>query len=65
MLADSVYKTSKAAIGELIGSLLVGTTLNYEVHRDFVRGASEGERKERKYLEMAYLAIRKDLTGGQ
>ena len=35
--------------------ILGGTALNYVGHRDSVRGASVGERKEWKYLDMADL----------
>ena len=42
---DIVYNTSKAVIGELVGSLLGGTALNYVEHRSCVHGASSGARK--------------------
>ena len=56
---DSAYNTSKAVSGELVDSLLGGTALNYVSHREYVRGASAGERKERDYVDMEEMAIRK------
>ena len=38
MSADSVYNTSKAARGELLESILGGSTLNYVSHRACVYG---------------------------
>ena len=60
-----MYNTSKVVRGELVGSILVGTALNYVGHRDFVRRASTGARKEQKHVEMADLARQKELSGGQ
>ena len=42
---ESAYNTSKVASGELVESLLVGSSLNYVGHRAFVRGASAAARK--------------------
>ena len=53
---ESAYKNSKAVSGELVDSLLGGSTLNYIGHRACVLGASEGAIKERKHLELAELA---------
>ena len=53
---QSTYNTSKAAIRELVDSLLGGTALNYVGHRSCVCRASAGSRKERKHVEMAELA---------
>ena len=62
---DSVYNTSKAAIGELVDSLLGRTALKYVGHRACVCGASVGLNKERTNVEMAELARQKELVGGQ
>ena len=62
---ESAYNTSKACIGELVGSLLGGNALNHVGHRSFVPGDSAGARKERKYVEMADLDRRKEMAGGQ
>ena len=48
--SDIIYNTSKAASGELVGSLLGGTALNYIGHRACIHGASAGARKKGKYL---------------
>ena len=45
--ADSAYNTSKAACGDLVGSLLGGNDHNYVSHRVYVHGASARARKER------------------
>ena len=50
--AESAYNTSKTASGELVESLLGGTTLNYIGHRECVRGASAGAKKERKHVKL-------------
>ena len=42
---ESAYKTYKAASGELVGSLLGGTALNYVGHGACIREASAGARK--------------------
>ena len=62
---ESAYTTSKVASGELVDSLLGGTTLNYVGHIACLHGASLAVRRERKHLDMAELARRKDLAGGQ
>ena len=49
---ENVYNTYKAAIGELVGSILGDTTLNYIGYMDCVRRYGTGKRKERKYLDM-------------
>ena len=56
MSEESAYNTSKAASGELVESILGGTSLNYVGHMECVRGVSSGARKERKHVEMAELA---------
>ena len=63
--AESAYNTSKAASRELVDSLLGGSTLNYVGYRACIRGESSAARKERKHVELAELAIQKDLVGGQ
>ena len=60
-----MYNTYKEASGELVDSLLGGSALNYVGHRACVRGARAGARKERNYEELADLARRKELAGGQ
>ena len=62
---ESVYNTYKAASGELLGSFLGGTALNYVGHRDCVCRDSLGARKERKWLDMTELDRQKGLMGGQ
>ena len=54
---ESAYNTSKASIGELVGCILGGNDLNYVGRRAFVRRASSGVRKEKKYVYMAELDI--------
>ena len=63
--ADSAYKTSKAASGELVDSLLGGSALNYIGHRKCACGAIAGERKDINQMELAELARRKELAGRQ
>ena len=63
--AESTYNTSKADSLELVDSILGGSALNYVGHRACVRGASAGERRERKHVELEKMAIRKELVGGQ
>ena len=65
LLAESVYNTSKAASGELVDYLLVGTSLNYVGHRICVHRASAGTRKDRKHVEMEYLDRLEELADGQ
>ena len=60
--AESAYNTSKAARGELVDSLIGGSVFNYVGHRECVRGASAGARKERKHVEMADMDRRKDFA---
>ena len=63
--ADISYNISKAAGGELVGSLLGGTNINYVGHRVCVRGANVGARKEREYSEIKELDRKKELVVGQ
>ena len=46
---ESAYKISKAAIGELKGSILGGTSLNYVCHRACVCRANADARKDRNH----------------
>ena len=46
---ESVYDTSNSASGELVGTILGGTGLNYEGHRACIRRSTAGARKERYY----------------
>ena len=48
--ADSAYKTSKAASGELVDSLLGGSALNYIGHRACVRKASLAARRAEMHV---------------
>ena len=57
--SESTYNTSKADSGELVGSFLGGTALNYVGYRDFVHRSSVGSIKEQRYLDIAYLARQK------
>ena len=57
----STYNTSKADRGKLVHFILVGTALNYIVHRACLRGSNAGARKELKYLNMAEIDIQKEL----
>ena len=61
----SAYNNSKAANGKLVYSLLGGSTLNYVGHRACVRGASAAARRERNQVELAEMAIQKELAGDQ
>ena len=63
--AEILYSTSTASSGELVDSLLGGFALNYVGHRECVRGASTGARRDRKHVEVVELARQKELTGGQ
>ena len=51
--------------GELVGSLLGGTALNYIGHMACACGVTSGEKKEQEYMEMEELARQKELVGGQ
>ena len=59
---ESAYNTSKADSGELVDSLLGGSALNYLGQRACVRRASVGDKKDRKHLDLAELARRKELA---
>ena len=48
--AESAYNTSKADSGELVDSLLGGSSLNHVGHRACVRGESLTTRRERKHV---------------
>ena len=63
--AESAYKTSKVASGELVDSLLGGSALNYVGQRACIHRSSAGARRERKNLDMAELDRRKGIAGGQ
>ena len=54
-----------AACGELLGSLLGGTNLNYIGHRACMIKSSEGSRKERERKELEEMEICKVVAGGQ
>ena len=59
MSAESVYNISKAASGELVDSLLVGTALNYVGYRACVRKASLAARRANMNVELGGLARKK------
>ena len=63
--AESAYNTYKASIGELVGSILGGTDLNYVGHMACVRGTSAGARKDQKHVDTEELDRKKDMSGGQ
>ena len=63
--AKSAYKTSKAASGELVDYIFGGSTLNYIGHRDCVRQSRLAARREKMYVELGDLVIKKELVGGQ
>ena len=44
--AESLYNISKVAIGELVSSILGGTSLNYICRKACVRGATVGTTEE-------------------
>ena len=50
---EIAYNTSKAAIEELVDSILGGTNLNYVGHRACVYGASAGAINDRKHVQLA------------
>ena len=47
---ESAYNTSKAAIRELVDSLLGGSVLNYVGHRACVRKASQTARLSKRFV---------------
>ena len=65
MSAESSYNTSKAAIRELVDSLLGGSDLNYIDHRACVRKASLAARRAKMHVELGELESRKEQAGDQ
>ena len=57
-----MYNTSKAAIEVLVGSLLVGTNLNYVSHRGCVRRSIADGRKKQEFSETVALTRGKKLA---
>ena len=64
LLVKSEYNTSKAASEVLVGSLLGGTDLNYVDIKACAHRLSADGRKQRKYLGISALTIRKDMVYG-
>ena len=62
---ESVYNTSKAAIRELVDSLLGGSVLNYVGHRACVRKASQSVRLIKRIAELSELFERQEQAGRQ
>ena len=60
---DSAYNTSKAASGEMVGSLLGGTTLKYKGRRSCVCGTTTGTKKQQNRLEKEDLDRQKNPAG--
>ena len=56
---------SKAASGELVDSLLGGSSLNYVGDRACVRKASLAARRAKIHVELGELSGQKELAGGQ
>ena len=63
--ADSSYNIYKAASGELVDSLLRGSSLNYVGHRAFLRKESFAARRAKMHIKLGELSRRKDIAGGQ
>ena len=62
---ESAYNTSKADSGELVESILGGSTLYYVGHMSCVGGESTGVSKERIHVELMEPSRRKYLADGQ
>ena len=65
MSEESAYNTSKEASGEMVDSLLGGSTFNYVGHRSCIRKASLAARQENRNVEFGEQAREKGLAGGQ
>ena len=59
-----MYNTYKSASEVLLGSILVGTDLNYVVHTGCICRSSAGGRKLRELIKKAVLSIIKELAFG-
>ena len=62
---ESAYNTSKADRGELVDSILGGSSVNYVVHRSCICKASLAVRRAKIHVKLGDLARRKELSGGQ
>ena len=62
--SESSYNTSKVASGELVDSLLGGKALNYVGHRACIYGSIADTSKDRKQVEVAEMARKKELSHG-
>ena len=65
MLAESAYNISKAAIGELVDSILGVYALNYVGNRACVHKSSLAARRAKMYAKLGELARQKELAGYQ
>ena len=63
--AESAYKTSKVASGELVDSLLGGTALNYIGHRACIHKASLVARCTKMHVKLGEMARQKEMVRGQ
>ena len=61
----STYNNSKAAIRELVDSLLGGTVLNYVGHRACIRKASQTAIQTKMSVDLAEVFKRHEQAGGQ
>ena len=62
---ESAYNTPKAAIRELVDSLLGGSVLNYVGHRACVRKLSQTTRQTNMSIELAEVFRHQEQAGGQ
>ena len=53
--AERAYNTAKVASGELVDSLLGGSTLNYIGHKECVRKTSLAARRAKMHVELGEL----------
>ena len=65
MSAESAYNTSKAAIRELVDSLLGGSVLNYAGHRACIHKASQTAQLRNRSVKLSEIFKRKEQAGGQ
>ena len=65
LLAESAYKTSNAASGGLVNSLLGGSVLNYVGHRACELKASQTARQRKMSVELSEVFRRKDQAEGR
>ena len=65
MSEESAYNTSKGDSGELVGSLLGGSALNYVGHRACVSKASQTAGQTKMSVELAEIFRRREHARGQ